>query len=401
MILSISILFYLISFNNFTFRSDDNTLKDESGNIYIFEEDVKHLPILESHKISFDTMYNLNVHNVDGNVVLDSNVFNNGILIKDCFFNDSFIFSGNLISNSFTTSFLSVKSGVYITLNNFRSDFNLRGEFFQDFSSSTNIYEKRALFTKIVFKSKVFFFEDKFGDFLSIRDCIFHDSLYFVRVLLPDTLDFSRNTRIQNEIDFTNLKIKQNKRCLINLVGTDISKIKINTLMFQIWFPPQDSATFEQKTSVYENLLVKFKKDGFNDSFRDIDIEFRDLKYQNAGLSFVGFLERYWWNYGYNKERILFWSVALLLFYSFINSFFLNKLMSHVYSIELISQKNLRHNIFLRYYYSIIYTSLIFFGIKLNIKNFKTTNGWFVYTVIVYLSGLICTAYIINLIVTK
>jgi hypothetical protein len=403
------ILFALSSKTNAFDNEDTLKLQDFVDHTYHTNEikyiggiynNVEQAFILNSQK--FEKTLLLRFSKFNNTVNIERNHFSHVVILNTTIFGDYTNIMFNEFSDEFDFRYTTVDSMAQISMNTFEKETDISASRFNDqVYFISNVHKSKTKFDLTYFNNDVFFLKDEFSTYLSFNSCFFNDTVGFDLCILPDTLDFSNIHKIVSEIDFTKCILKNDNRCIINLLGTDISKIKINTSMFKIWFPPDDSATYEQKASVYENLLVKFKKDGFNDSYKDIDIEFRELKYQNAGLSTVNFLEKYWWNYGYNKERILFWSVALLLFFSGITSIFFNRLRNEIYIIDLVQKKNIRHNYFLRYYYSVIYTAVIFFGIKLNIKNFKTTNGWFVYIVFVYLTGLVCTAYIINLIVTK
>lgn len=245
---------------------------------------------------------------------------------------------------------------------------------------------------------------------------------------LPDTLDFRNITKIKIEIDFTTARLDstKKKRCIILLTGTDISKVKINMQLFEIGFT--DDESYEQRTSVYEKLLAKFKQEGFEESYRLLDIDYRRYKLLHDGLllgKFLNLLQTYWWNYGYNKEWILTkWTSRAILFFTVFNLFWLSRLQSGIYNLEFVAPilRDAHHWWAKRHYFprraflqqgvsicakyvlaTLVYTSMIFFRLKIELEksNIRKHPWLFLYTLILYTIGLICTGFIANVIFTK
>jgi hypothetical protein len=182
--------------------------------------------------------------------------------------------------------------------------------------------------------------------------------------------------------------------------------------LFHLWFP--DSMLFDQKRSVYESVLKKLKDDGFMDSYKILDVEYRYSVYQNSGWydqNIVNPLQKHWWNYGYNKELIFLWSFIFLLFFSFANLWLYPKLMDRVYSIEFLEKIDQSKGIgktkwILHFLQTITYTFIIFFGFKMDLEKFKKAAVsqhpiLFVYLMSIYVIGLVCLGFIVNFIIGK
>ena len=251
-------------------------------------------------------------------------------------------------------------------------------------------------------------------------------------------MDFRNVKDINREIDFTesvlySAKKAQGKKCRIALYGSDIKKIKINYELFELYFPAPDTS-YEKKISVYEKLLQKFKDDGFIESYKNLDIEYREFKYLQNKDYFLNWFHKNWWNYGYNKEYVVYWSLFLFGIFSLFNLLLFSKLQSSVYVINFdfftktdfddmktgfahFSSLGFKKFIHLRFYWfilvyifslvkrfllnPIIYTAILFFGIKVTFDNFKKLNIGTLWVLLIFTSGLFCLAYIFNIIIVK
>ena len=299
-------------------------------------------------------------------------------------------------------------------------------------------FDSTADFRLSQFLSTADFKHAKFRSFVNFSSSIFYSKTYFDRTILPDSIDFRNVKDIANEIDFTvsvldSAKKVNGKKCRIALYGSDIKKIKINYELFELYFPAPDTS-FEKKISVYEKLLQKFKDDGFIESYKSLDIEYREFKYLKNKDYFLNWFQKYWWNYGYNKEKVVYWSLRLFCLFSFFNLFLFPKLQSSVYAINFdfftkadfnevkkgltqYSSAGSKKFIQIRYYWLIliymfsvikrfllnplIYTAILFFGIKVTFENFKKLNIWTLWVLLIFTSGLFCLAYIANIIIVK
>ena len=128
-------------------------------------------------------------------------------------------------------------------------------------------------------------------------------------------------------------------------------------------------------------LLKRFDDLGYKPSYEECDKEFREFQYLNdpkyqAGLgTFVNFIDKTWWGYGYDLWRIALNSFMILLIFTVINYSQFHNLNQNVYHIDEIygafiaTKKN-------KLIYSFLYTSLIFFGLSLQINKIKFIKLW-------------------------
>ena len=131
-------------------------------------------------------------------------------------------------------------------------------------------------------------------------------------------------------------------------------------------------------------------------------------------------IQHAWWDYGYQKEKIFFWIAWLVLVFTLVNSILFRYMNEKVYKIENVYSTWVPSNskssntkqievksaglkivsAFNDFFASFFYTSLIFFGLRLNVDkiNFSNPLGVF-YLFIQYALGLICLAYLTNFII--
>ena len=308
-----------------------------------------------------------------------------------------------------------------------------------------SIFEGRVTFSEAKFKDNTSFFRTRFngvtsfhnadfGSRVSFRDAQFHGKVEFNRTIFPDSLDF-RDIISSVEIDLTYGDLNEKKdinpdyRSLIALEGADISKIKLNSDLFSLWFPglnPYDSRDAEKIIDIYQDVLKKLEDEGLRRSYQVFDIEYRSFESWVEGRHISHFFNKYWWNYGYSKARIVWWSLGWLLLFTVMNFFYFDELMRSVYTIE---QLNLDKSILYiavgdsraigkqilkslqfifwvlrRFLVSLYYTSLIFFGLRMNFERLHkpSTNRAFLlmgYLFLVYVIGLFCTGYLVAILI--
>jgi hypothetical protein len=309
-------------------------------------------------------------------------------------------------------------------------------------------FDSIAVFSFCHFNSTAGFDHARFNTKADFSFAMFRHKAGFYRAVLPDTLIFSGVTDIARDIDFNFARLpRSGNRCKIELVGADISKIKLNMKLFELWFSPDTTidtiwvktettvntgvtthgtiidtirvrtdtlaVTYDQKVSVYEQVLKKLKDDGMMESYQILDIEYRKFKYENAGIggAILNVIYMLWWNYSYTPERIFLWAIILWLFFSLINLLMYNTLNEAVYEIpflmKLQPETGAGERRWLYYPLQVVtYTAAIFFGLKMDPGKFKTGvvrrhPCLFAYLMIVYVSGLICLGFIVNIIFTR
>lgn len=260
--------------------------------------------------------------------------------------------------------------------------------------------------------------------------------LIFEDNTLPDTLDLARFKGDELDLRGFHPDPTKNQTCYLNLLENRIGKLNMEYHNYQLYFPA--GTTDDQVTSTYQWLMKSVKENGYDSSYEQLDIEYRHaVALRNpvdSNLFIFKFLrqhisrplaynlwnltegirpahlwdsiQRLWWGYGYAKTRVLFWSVLIVLFFSLFNIFRYEHLLN-VLNLENLNPQNIpptttaiRRKL-LRYWYCLIYSSFIFFKVSFEFKSIDFKSKYVVTLLVQYLIGLICSAFIINLILGK
>ena len=183
-------------------------------------------------------------------------------------------------------------------------------------------FDSLAVFSGVAFDDYTSFEEARFSTQAAFNNTIFEGLITFQGAILPDSLDL-RGLRTFEPLDLTQAQLDMLKsedptyRSLIALEDADISSIKLNMELFRLWFPGLDDQP-GKKMAIYEEVLRKFKEDDLLDSYEVLDIEYRSFINQSGSRHVAHFINKYGWNYGYNKEWILWWALGGLVFLSFL-----------------------------------------------------------------------------------
>ena len=293
-------------------------------------------------------------------------------------------------------------------------------------------FTSTADFNGAQFDSAVSFDYTRFEKMASFKNARFLNEVSFYRATMPPKLDFRFVTNINKEIDFSFARLDVAvSKCQIALVGSDISKIKLDMRLLELWFPADttwvkdlwnkntdtvkniDSITYDQRIGVYEQVLKKLKDDGLMESYQTLDIEYKQLKYSQKGAwgAFVNLLDSNWWNYGYNPERIFAYSAGFWCLFSLVNMATYRKLSNGVYAISFLDAIHTRvGNPVKRAFFYVLkvfaYTSVVFFGLKMDLEKFrdgalKRHPFLFGGLIFEYVVGLVCLGFIVNIIFTR
>ncbi|WP_394972598.1 hypothetical protein [uncultured Croceitalea sp.] len=218
--------------------------------------------------------------------------------------------------------------------------------------------------------------------------------------------------------DYNRLNIFQEKRGRKNknkifLANFNLDGLETRWLGYEL-FKPDPSWTDDHMNAVYLNLLSHFEEKGYNESHEELDKQYKSWNYRRNNMFFLDWLDRNWWDYGYNKLIILRNTIYIFLFFSLINSFLLRYLSKEVYFDKKIIKaikSNKKIKPVFRWFYnlpaSFFYTSKVFFGIGFKYENLIYENKLSNYKVLylfyfffMFISGLVCLGYLINVVVT-
>jgi len=159
----------------------------------------------------------------------------------------------------------------------------------------------------------------------------------------------------------------------------------------------------DEVLSTYEKVLKNFELNGQMESYKALDIEYRD--FENDGWFNINHI---WNRYGYNKEWIFYWTAGFLLLFTLITSFFIGdfnqKIENNgVYYLENITLDHPGEKFFIlkRFIHAFVYTSSVFFLLGLKIENLNFRRSAVIYILLVYSMGILCLGYVANFVLAK
>jgi len=396
--------------------------------------------------------------NQDG-AYIENAYFNEDLNFTFCKFSlkppsDNFIFSNIIVNGNLEMNFNSLGSQLtfdgcdlkqktsLISRDTVKKNISfVNCEFFKDFM--TNSLDTNGMKGSSVHAARL-----KMNGTLRFYNCVFHNKLslstgayspnskiLLQHCILPDMLDLSGVTA-----DVVDLRDEDttNKICHLNLAGSNINKLDIDYLNFELYFPKDVSN--DRILSCYEKLLIVLKNDGYDRSYEKLDAEFHHrqaimgnhtrnehfFKYlSHISPRFANFsdnllwlyntlrlsvildrLNRVWWNYGYDRLRVIYWSLFIVLMFSWYNSFHYRKLLA-IYYVRNLDPKGIHYEPgqwlyhVTRLWYCFLYTSFVFFKINFDFGKMNFASKYMVILLIQYLIGLVCTGFILNLIIAK
>jgi uncharacterized protein YjbI with pentapeptide repeats len=260
----------------------------------------------------------------------------------------------------------------------------------------------------VVFNKNVDFSRASFSGTLDFSGAQFVGKTNFYSTKLPQVLNLSGVHQIDSIIDLTKATSRAyGDKIKINLLGANISKIRINYQDFVLYFPLNTSD--KDITTVYAALLNDFSHRGLHEDYKKLAIEQKRYEFNKNDQWMMNIIEHYWWDYGFDKGRIFIWITIFILLYTVINNFFVIWLMENVFSVTflmpLCKRMPVHKNILVRYVLSfplsLIYTVVIFFsgilGFKCEFTYFKSDRVLVnIYIFFTMATGLICAMFILN-----
>ncbi len=169
---------------------------------------------------------------------------------------------------------------------------------------------------------------------------------------------------------------------------------------FELYFIKKDE---ELIASTYQNLLAKFKKEGKDQSFENLDIEFKRREYSNNCLLYpVWFLDYAWWRYSYSKWLVIVWTLVFLFIF-FLYNYKNWDGMRRIYGVfdkeqlEILSQLDTKGRNRRKATFVLLFTSFIFFSLRIDFDKLKYASTKFLAAFFVqYIIGLICLFFLAN-----
>ncbi|WP_419660989.1 pentapeptide repeat-containing protein [Desulfosarcina variabilis] len=365
----------------------------------------------------------LYLNNTSANTLIsfEGVTFENNVLIQGTKFSKDIYFIGSNFQKEAIFYDCEFFGNVYFIGATFNGGVSfLRSHFNNEVTFRESIFKTDANFSETTFKNKTNFslasflgkVDFSYSTFLSrsvdFSSSMFYNSIIFYKTKMPNEINFD-GVSIEKEIDFTSIgNHVEDDKCLINLYGTTIDKIRLNYQQIKLQFEPKLS--FDQISNIYYMLLKKQKNDGFTKSYELLDLDYQKIYYfKGIEKKYLYWINKIWWNFGYNKERIFLHALWMFSLFFIINYIGFEYFVNHVYVVNNLKEaieKNRKKYIITKFKVKMLpavfyYTSLIFFGLNLNIDNFNFSRPFGVaYIFAIYLSGLVCIAYMFNYIIS-
>jgi hypothetical protein len=257
--------------------------------------------------------------NFQEGVQIENSTFKNSLYIDDCKFK-LLEMSGN--DFSYVTC-------AWDTFLNFKIEYNKfleriifkKCKFLNSFKFSDNICEANILFKECKFDLLKLDMQSN-----NVKQVIFQDCKLPLKIKLKDVQ--SGDTRMS----FINCYTDSGKYILLDAIGSDLSKIDMDYQNFKLDFTDSlIKPKSEVCSKVYLDLLENFQKNGKMNSYEILDLEYK----KKFDVNWRYYIQKKWWNYGYNKEWVITrWSWRLLLIFLIVPFFFFKGLQEKVYEIH-------------------------------------------------------------------
>lgn len=221
---------------------------------------------------------------------------------------------------------------------------------------------------------------------MKFEKCSFTSNAWMHNII-ADTVEFKRC--IQFGIGFVMAPFPDTEPIVLKFNYTDLTNLEFDyTDQFQLYHWPNA----DQTRGVFEQLLIKFKRESKYESYKRVDIEY--FEFQHNCL--VNFLNLIWWNYGYNKWLIIYWTLFFLVIFTIMNVAWWSKL-NGIYRVGKASEITVEQSWLTRFVKVFVYTALIFFSLRVDFDklSFKSA-GWLMYFFFQFVVGLLCLFFIAN-----
>jgi len=221
-------------------------------------------------------------------------------------------------------------------------------------------------------------------------------------------VDFSG---VKGQVDLT--KFNTTKKTTLFLKNVDIKKLNIN-LTHTLVTPVADQS-YENRLATLQELVKRCNDLGYTGQAEEYDKALQSLKYKFNGEEYKDIISKYWWDYGYDKSRVIFISIGVFFFFSLLNFTIANR-MKEVYWPERFQEFDARLNAqyveqhrrnrvkkhFKHTLGIFLFTAFVFWGVRFDLKEMEIRHRGIVLLLVTeYVVGVICLAYIANFVISK
>jgi hypothetical protein len=255
-----------------------------------------------------------------------------------------------------------------------------------------------------------------FGQLVIMDDIKLTGKPEWTDVILPDTLHLLNVdlSQLQEPLNLMSCKPKsESARCQVFFKGVDLSKMLLLYRNFKVYFPKYLKLSFDEKAFQYQQMLTIFEERNSLLNYEALDKDYQEFKYLERGIwggSVLNWIDKNWWDYGYNKFLVIRGSIIINFIFFLVNLTLFSTLLRDGYTMQKfvsidqsLKKKYAKRRVIMHLFripYVFIYTGYIFWGLKLDIDKVHIHKIWlFSYVLFQYLAGIVCLAYIANLIV--
>ena len=188
----------------------------------------------------------------------------------------------------------------------------------------------------------------------------------------------------------------------------DATKLDLDYRFFNFCYEDNDNYFYVE--GKFKEIIESQRINNNQEGAIDASIDSAKFEDQQHFLTYLFIPVKSWWNnYGYDKGKVITSSLELFGIVWFINLILFRKILD-IYTYGEISKEQkgssrFRSKVKRQLYLSLlclIYSGYLFFGLKFEINKLKLKSLWLAFWVIgQYVVGIICLAYIANLVITR
>jgi len=227
-------------------------------------------------------------------------------------------------------------------------------------------------------------------------------------------LGFPTDTLILNRCILKNVNLNPTKSIGgITILGLDDS-IDLSESIFDMQFFKFDgnltALSHDQSITILNTIKDVQKKHHFEKGYEIADKELMKFQYLNLPIrsDFLSlgrirnWISEWWWDYGYDKGKVVVNSLYLMLVFFIINLFFFKGLLTTYPIKSLVEAERTNRTFYVRhegiryiksFFYCFFYTGTLFWGIKFDFEKVSVEKiGLVILVIIEYTTGIVCLA---------
>lgn len=272
-----------------------------------------------------------------------------------------------------------------------------------EFSDENNDFLDELVWQPVI-ANDVYFEANTFNGNLSMSHLTFQGNITFLNCFLPDTINFT-GSNFKGEIKIP--PSKDGKQVNL-LISSDFPVQKLNSVATNFNLVFDSSVSTHRKEFLLSQSVELQKKIGSALDIETADVTHKDFKAAHGDVFLK--LQKFLWNYGYDKPLLLKRILYSFILFFVLNLFLFRVLINEVYTISNLKAeydhlKNYKNRRLRFYRYPtivLLYSSIIFFGWKMDLDKFSFRHLLLsLYIFFFYLIGLLLLFYFLGLILYK